>query len=35
MGEELIAERLAVTDETLAFTYSGVCGYASTFDYAG
>ncbi len=34
-GEELIAERIAVSDETLAFTYSGVCGYASTFDYAG
>jgi hypothetical protein len=34
-GEELIAERLTVSDAALEFTYSGVCGYASTFDYAG
>ena len=34
-GEELIAEQLAVSDDALAFTYRGVCGYASTFDYAG
>jgi hypothetical protein len=33
-GEELIAEQLTVDDE-LAFRYSGVCGYGTTFDYAG
>jgi hypothetical protein len=28
-GEELVA------DGRLAFEYHGVCGYGSTFDYAG
>ena len=34
-GEELIAEELRVQDGPLAFEYSGVCGYGSTFDYSG
>jgi hypothetical protein len=34
-GEELVAEHLEVADGPLVFSYSGVCGYASTFDYAG
>jgi hypothetical protein len=34
-GEELVADELLVEDEALAFTYRGVCGYGSTFDYAG
>jgi hypothetical protein len=34
-GEELVADELLVTDDALAFTYRGVCGYGSTFDYAG
>jgi hypothetical protein len=34
-GEELIADELSVDDSSLAFSYRGVCGYASTFDYAG
>jgi hypothetical protein len=34
-GEELVADELLVEDGTLAFNYSGVCGYGSTFDYAG
>jgi hypothetical protein len=34
-GEELVAEELHVADGPLAFAYTGVCGYASTFDYAG
>ncbi len=34
-GEELIAEQLIVSDDALEFTYSGVCGYASTFNYSG
>jgi len=34
-GEELLAEELHVTDGPLAFEYSGVCGYESTFDYSG
>src|SRR5690349_24193152 len=34
-GEELVAAELRVDDERLAFAYEGVCGYASTFDYAG
>ncbi len=34
-GEELIADELVVEDAALAFRYRGVCGYASTFDYAG
>jgi hypothetical protein len=34
-GEELVADELVVEDAPLAFTYRGVCGYGSTFDYAG
>jgi hypothetical protein len=34
-GEELVADELLVEDEELAFSYRGVCGYGSTFDYAG
>jgi hypothetical protein len=34
-GEELITDELTVEDERLRFGYQGVCGYASTFDYAG
>ena len=35
IGEELVADRLVVDDGPLAFSYSGVCGYGSAFDYAG
>ena len=34
-GEELVAERLVVEDDRLAFEFHGRCGYAATFDYAG
>jgi hypothetical protein len=34
-GEELVADELLVEDAALAFSYRGVCGYGSTFDYAG
>jgi hypothetical protein len=34
-GEELIADELVVDDGPLALSYRGVCGYGSTFDYAG
>ena len=34
-GEELDTEKLVVRDGPLAFEYRAVCGYASTFDYAG
>ena len=34
-GEELVTDELVVEDERLQFTYRGVCGYGSTFDYAG
>jgi hypothetical protein len=34
-GEELDASELVVEDGPLAFSYRGVCGYASDFDYAG
>jgi hypothetical protein len=34
-GEELVADELLVEDGPLAFNYRGVCGYGSTFDYAG
>ena len=34
-GEELVADELVVEDERLQFTYTGVCGYGSTFDYSG
>jgi hypothetical protein len=34
-GEELVADELRVNDGPLAFAYDGVCGYGSSFDYAG
>ena len=34
-GEELVADELVVEDGPLSFSYRGVCGYGSTFDYAG
>jgi hypothetical protein len=34
-GEELVAEELVVEDDALAFSFRGVCGYGSTFDYKG
>jgi hypothetical protein len=34
-GEELETDELTVDDGPLAFSYRGVCGYGSTFDYAG
>jgi hypothetical protein len=34
-GEELVSDELMVEDEKLSFEYRGVCGYGSTFDYAG
>jgi hypothetical protein len=34
-GEELVTDELVVEDEALSFRFSGVCGYGSTFDYAG
>jgi hypothetical protein len=34
-GEELTAEELVVEDGPLQFSYRGVCGYGSTFAYAG
>ncbi len=34
-GEELVADQLLVEDDRLRFSYRGVCGYGSTFDYAG
>jgi hypothetical protein len=34
-GEELIADELVVEDEKLSFSYRGVCGYGTTFDYSG
>jgi hypothetical protein len=34
-GEELVADELVVDDGPLAFSYGGVCGYGSRFDYAG
>jgi len=34
-GEELIADELAVEDDALSFSYGGVCGYGSSFDYSG
>ena len=34
-GEELVADEIVVEDGPLAFNYRGVCGYGSTFDYAG
>ena len=34
-GEELVTDELRVDDEGLAFEFSGVCGYGSTFSYTG
>jgi hypothetical protein len=34
-GEELVAEELRVEDDDLAFEFSGVCGYGSSFSYSG
>jgi hypothetical protein len=34
-GEELVADELVVEDGPLAFSYRGVCGYSTTFDYSG
>ena len=34
-GEELVADELVIEDGPLAFAYRGVCGYGSTFHYAG
>lgn len=34
-GEELVADELVVEDGPLSFSYRGVCGYGSTFDYGG
>lgn len=33
--EELIADELVVDDGRLGFSYRGVCGYGTTFDYSG
>jgi hypothetical protein len=33
-GEELVADELHVEDGALAFSYRGVCGYGSVFDYS-
>ena len=34
-GEELVADELVVEDDALAFSFRGVCGYGSDFDYGG
>jgi hypothetical protein len=34
-GEELVADELVVDDGPLEFSYRGVCGYGSTFEYGG
>ena len=34
-GEELVADEVVVEDGPLAFSYRGVCGYGSNFDYSG
>ena len=34
-GEELVADELRVDDGLLRFEFSGNCGYAAPFDYAG
>jgi hypothetical protein len=34
-GEELVADELVVEDGPLGFSFRGVCGYSSTFDYEG
>jgi hypothetical protein len=33
-GREVVAERIEVHDEHLDFSYSGRCGYETTFDYS-
>jgi hypothetical protein len=34
-GEELVADELVVEDGPLVFSYRGVCGYGTTFEYSG
>jgi hypothetical protein len=34
-GREIVAEKLAVDADPLGFAYRGVCGYESSFEYAG
>jgi hypothetical protein len=34
-GEELEADEITVEDGPLEFSYRGVCGFGSTFDYSG
>ena len=34
-GEELVADELVVEDEALDFSFRGVCGYGTDFDYSG
>jgi len=34
-GEELVADEVRVDDGPLRFAFSGNCGYAASFDYAG
>jgi hypothetical protein len=34
-GEELVTDELRIADDPLEAELTGVCGYASTFDYAG
>jgi hypothetical protein len=34
-GEELVTQRIVVEDEELSFRFEDVCGYATTFEYAG
>lgn len=34
-GEEVVADELRVDDGPLSFSFSGTCGYGSTFAYAG
>jgi hypothetical protein len=34
-GEELVADELLVEDGPLSFSFRGVCGYGSSFDYGG
>jgi hypothetical protein len=34
-GEELVADELWIQDGPLSLSFQGVCGYGSSFDYAG
>jgi hypothetical protein len=34
-GEELVADELVVQDGELDFSFRGLCGYGSTFEYSG